>query len=442
MSKSALSVQQSDPKSPLYSAASFEELQLRKELLDGVFKVGYQKPSKIQEVAIPNIVKKPDQHFVGQAQAGTGKTAAFALSALARLNPELEEPQVLVLCPTRELAIQVAESFVDLAQLMPSVKVLQLVKDAVLPDKITQQVMVGPPGTVNDVSRRRKFDPKKLLMVIVDEADQMIQPPTNKQDNMWPQTQAILKTAPQAQLCLFSATFPDAVMEAVDKLLSAPAPGSTKPRDYTKITLAPEEQSLDQIHEFFLPCTEQDKFKALETLFKAATLGSTVIFVNTKAGANELQQRLFKLGYEVSVLHGDLSPADRDVTMKNFREAKIRVLIVTNMFARGINIPEITTVVNYELPFLYRGPGKPGVGDSASYLHRIGRSGRFGADGTAISLICTPEDREALKAINSELSAVNPETGKAKRKRDIKKLMIDDISAFTDVLKSIEELSI
>lgn len=440
LSKAGLEVKQSDPNSPLFSAKSFQELELRQELLDGIYKVGYQKPSKIQELAIPNIVKKPDQHFVGQAQAGTGKTAAFALSALARVDAELEESQVLVLCPTRELAQQVFESFSALAQFLTSVKILTLVKDAALPEKITHQILVGTPGTVLDLTRRKKINTKTLKMVIIDEADQMITPPTNTKDTMWPQTQTILKSAPQAQICLFSATFPASVLEAVDKLLSAPAPGSKEPRHFTKITLAPEDQSLDQIHEFFFVCQPEEKFEGLITLFKAATLGSTVIFVNTKAGANEMHAKLHQLGYETSVLHGDLTPTERDSTMRNFREAKIRVLIVTNMFARGINVPEITTVINYEMPYIHG--KKPVQGDSASYLHRIGRSGRFGADGTAISLISTNEERDALKFINAELCAVNPETGKAKRKRDIKKLSATDIAPFTNTIKEIEEAAV
>jgi ATP-dependent RNA helicase DDX19/DBP5 len=440
VSQSKLQIQQSDPHSPLYSSTTFEGLELKKELLDGIFKVGYQKPSHIQEIAIPTILKKPDQHFIGQAQAGTGKTAAFALSALARINTELQQPQVLVLCPTRELALQIVDVFTGLSQLMTGVGILGLVKDAVIPDKITQQILVGPPGTVNDASRRRKFDPKKLTMVVIDEADQMIQPPSNTKDNMWPQTQAILKTAPQAQICLFSATFPSVVMETVDKLLSAPAAGSTEPRHYTKITLAPEEQSLDQIHEFYFVCQPEQKFEALKKIFKAATLGSTVIFVNTKKGSNELQAALHKEGYEVSVLHGDLTPTERDSTMRNFRESKIRMLIVTNMFARGINIPEITTVVNYEMPYIYKGQNAgPSEGDAASYLHRIGRSGRFGADGTAISFTATLEERDALKSINAELAAVNKETGKAKRKREIKKLTLEDLTPFTKILDEIAE---
>lgn len=433
-------MKQSDPNSPLYSAKSFEELELRRELLDGVFKVGYQKPSKIQELAIPNIVKKPDQHFVGQAQAGTGKTAAFALSALARLDVEAAESQVLVLCPTRELALQVYDSFRDLAQFLTTVKLLALVKDVALPEKVDHHVLVGTPGTIMDLVRRKKIETKKLKMVVIDEADQMITPPSNTKDTMWPQTRAILKTAAQAQICLFSATFPAAVLEAVDTLLSAPAPGSKEPRHFTKITLAPEEQSLDQIHEFYLVCQPEEKFQGLITLFKAATLGSTVIFVNTKAGANDMHAKLSKLGYETNVLHGDLTPTERDSTMRNFRESKIRVLIVTNMFARGINIPEITTVINYEMPYIYGKP--PGTGDAASYLHRIGRSGRFGADGTAISIVSSNEERDALKSINAELCAVNPETGKAKRQREIRKLTLADLTPFTKTIEEIEAASI
>lgn len=440
LSSAKLQAQQSDPTSPLYSAKTFEELELRQELLDGVYKVGYKKPSHIQEFAIPNIVKKPDQHFIGQAQAGTGKTAAFALSSLARVKPELAESQVLVVCPTRELALQVYDSFVALAQFLTSVKILALVKDAVLPDKIDQQILVGTPGTIADAHRRKRFDSKKLLMVVVDEADQMISPPSNPKDTMWPQTKAILKSAPQAQICLFSATFPENVMGAVDELLSAPLPGSKEPRNFTKITLAPEEQSLDQIHEFYLVCQPEQKFEALQKLFKAATLGSTVIFVNTRSGANDMNAKLHAAGYEVSVLHGDLTPTERDATMRNFRESKIRVLIVTNFFARGINIPEITTVINYEMPYLHGKP--PGTGDAASYLHRIGRSGRFGADGTAISLITTADEKNAIKGINAELCAVNPETGKAKRQREIKKMTVDDISPFTKVLDEIAEANI
>lgn len=455
LSAAALEVQQKDPNSPLYSAKTFEELGLRKELLDGVHKVGYQKPSKIQEFAIPNIVKNVDSHFIGQAQAGTGKTAAFALSVLARIDVDNKtNAHALVVCPTRELANQVAESFAQLGQCLPSFNVITVVPNAVLPDKIDSQVIVGTIGSLMDAQRKKRFDSKLLKMIVIDEADQLIQgeeaaaaapsagdakkpaPRGRGGNSAWSELQVILKSAPQAQICLFSATFSPVVMEAVDKLLSAPAPGSKEPRNYTKITLAPEDQSLDQIHEFYFLCDASHKFTALTKLFKAATLGSTVVFTNMVTTANELHQQLHKLGYEASVLHAKLDAAERDSTMLQFREAKIRVLIVTNVFARGINVPEITTVINYDVPVIF-GAG-PGAGDAATYLHRIGRSGRFGADGTAITLITNESESAALKSINAELCAVNPETKKAKRKREIKKLSMDDISSFTDFIAKLE----
>lgn len=463
LSAAALEVKQKDPNSPLYSAKTFEELGLRKELLDGVHKVGYQKPSKIQEFAIPNIVKNAEAHFIGQAQAGTGKTAAFALSVLARIDVDAKtNAHALVVCPTRELANQVAESFIQLGQCLPNFGVATVVPNAVLPDKIDSQVIVGTIGSLMDAQRKKRFDSKLLKMVVIDEADQLIQEEANAAaaasssapaagdkkpaprgrggNNAWAELQVILKAAPQAQICLFSATFSPIVMESVDKLLSAPAPGSKEPRNYTKITLAPEDQSLDQIHEFYFVCDPSKKFDALTKLFKAATLGSTVVFTNMVSTADDLHKELHKLGYESSVLHGKLTAAERDATMLQFREAKIRVLIVTNVFARGINIPEITTVINYDVPVVH-GAG-PGAGDSATYLHRIGRSGRFGADGTAITLITSENDSAALKAINAVLSAVNPETQKAKRKREIKKLTMEDISAFTAFIAKLEAESI
>lgn len=457
LSAAALEVKQKDPNSPLYSAKTFEELGLRKELLDGVHKVGYQKPSKIQEFAIPNIVKNAEAHFIGQAQAGTGKTAAFALSVLARIDVDAKtNAHALVVCPTRELANQVAESFIQLGQCLPNFGVATVVPNAVLPDKIDSQVIVGTIGSLMDAQRKKRFDSKLLKMVVIDEADQLIQEETaaasssapgakpaprgRGTNNAWAELQVILKAAPQAQICLFSATFSPVVMESVDKLLSAPAPGSKEPRNYTKITLAPEDQSLDQIHEFYFVCDPSKKFDALIKIFKAATLGSTVVFTNMVSTADDLHAALHKQGYEASVLHGKLTAAERDATMLQFREAKIRVLIVTNVFARGINIPEITTVINYDVPVVH-GAGA-GAGDAATYLHRIGRSGRFGADGTAITLITNENDSAALKAINAVLSAVNPETQKAKRKREIKKLSMEDIGAFTAFIAQMEADSV
>lgn len=475
LSAAALQVQQKDPNSPLYSAKTFEELGLRKELLDGVHKVGYMTPSKIQEFAIPNIVKNAESHFIGQAQAGTGKTAAFALSVLARIEVDQKtEPHAIVVCPTRELANQVSESFVQLAQCLPNFSVTTVVPNAVLGDKIDSQVIVGTVGSLLDAHRKKKFNAKSLKMIVIDEADQLIQPEaeaaeasasnnasssapasgaraggrggrggagsSRSGDTAWADLQVVMKGAPQAQICLFSATFSEVVMGAVDKLLSAPAPGSKEPRNYTKITLAPEDQSLDQIHEFFFVCQPEMKFAALEKLFKAATLGSTVIFTNTVNTANDLHAKLHGIGHEVSVLHAKLTSADRDSTMLQFREAKIRVLIVTNVFARGINVPEITTVINFDVPVVH---GKePGTGDTATYLHRIGRSGRFGADGTAISLVTNEHEQKALTSINAELCAVNPETKKAKRKRNIQKLTMDNIAPFTDFIAKLEADSI
>ncbi|KAG0001990.1 RNA helicase required for poly(A+) mRNA export [Entomortierella chlamydospora] len=368
-----LADQQADANSPLYSAKSFEDLGLHEDLLKGIYNMKFAKPSKIQERALPLLLQNPPRNMIAQSQSGTGKTAAFALTILSRINYDLKAPQALVMSPSRELARQTMEVIQEMGK-FTQVTTCQAIKDEALPPKVTAHVIVGTPGTVTDLIKRRVLDPKNIRLYVLDEADNMLD-----LQNLGEQSRQLKKFLPRdCQIVLFSATWADRVRKFAEEI----APNANQ------ITLKPEELSVDGIKQFYVDCRSQmrenknRKYDILVGLYSLLTVSQSIIFVKRRDTADEIAQRMSEKHHAVVSLHGKLEAAQRDEVIDSFRAGKSKVLITTNVIARGIDIANVNMVVNYDMP-----TDQYGRPDPETYLHRIGRTGRFGRTGVSVNFI-------------------------------------------------------
>lgn len=366
-----LADQQADPDSPLYSVKSFDELGLHPDLLKGIYAMKFTKPSKIQERALPLLLQNPPRNMIGQSQSGTGKTAAFVLDMLSRIDFSLDKPQALALAPGRELARQTMDVVQEMGKFTP-VKTLLAVPDAPGAKrsiKTTAQLIVGTPGKVQELIKYKALDPSNIKVFVLDEADNMLD-----QQGLGDQSIRTKNLMPKdCQLVLFSATFPDHVREFAGKI----APGANE------IRLKQEELNVDAIKQFFMDCdSADDKFRVLLELYNILTIGQSIIFVGKRETADKIAKQLIAEGNKVASLHGALNPAERDEKIDAFREGKSKVLIATNVIARGIDISQVTVVINYDLP-----KTQSGQPDVETYVHRIGRTGRFGRTGISINFV-------------------------------------------------------
>ncbi|ODV73502.1 ATP-dependent RNA helicase DBP5 [Cyberlindnera jadinii NRRL Y-1542] len=372
---------QADPNSPLYSIKSFEELGLQPELLKGLYAMKYQKPSKIQEKALPLLISNPPRNMIGQSQSGTGKTAAFSLTMLSRVDPNIKEVQAICLAPARELARQT----LDVVETMG--KYTGITTQLVVPDAftkgqaITAQILVGTPGTLLDLIRRKQVSTSHVKVFVLDEADNMLD-----QQGMGDQCVRVKKFLPKTtQLVIFSATFPDDVRKYAEKFVP----------NANQLSLKQEELNVDAIKQLYMDCdSEQHKYEVLTELYGLLTIASSIIFVARKDTADKIYKQLKHDGHQISILHSGLENQERDRLIDDFRSGRSKVLITTNVLARGIDIPTVSMVVNYDLP-----TDKNGNADPSTYLHRIGRTGRFGRVGVAVSFIHDKKSYQQLMQI-------------------------------------------
>ncbi len=357
---------------------TFDEMGLPENLLRGVYSYGFDQPSKIQQRAIVPIMNGRD--VIAQAQSGTGKTGTFSIGAMSILNPDLKAPQVLVLSPTRELAQQTEE----VARAIGSYLKIQVhsatggppIAEDIRALQRGAQFIVGTPGRVYDLIRRGALKLDAMRILIMDEADQMLE------DRFREQVHCILefKFPPTTQVALFSATMPPEVTEVAEKFLQNPC----------RILLPPEQVTLDGIKQYFVALDREDwKFAALMDLYKHLNINQLLIFVNKRARAEWLAARLAENGFTLECIHGEMDVAERKKRMNDFRKGMVRVLISTDLLARGIDVQQVSMVINYELPL-----------QRENYIHRIGRSGRFGRKGVAINLVVNEEMR-SLQDIES-----------------------------------------
>lgn len=372
---------QADPNSPLYSVKSFQELGLAPELLKGLTAMRFQKPSKIQERALPLLLGTPPRNFIGQSQSGTGKTAAFTLTMLTRIDPAVASCQALCLLPSRELARQTLEVAETMAKFTATTFGLAVPGAVPRKERLQAQFVVGTPGTVVDLLRSRQLDVSALKVFVLDEADNMLDA-----QGLGSQCLRCKKLLPpNIQLVLFSATFPDNVYDFAQRFVP----------HANEIRLQHTELNVSEIKQMYMDCaSDAAKFDAIVSMYGLLTIGSSIIFVRTRKTADDLCRRLVNEGHKVTVLHGDLRPEDRDREIDNFRQRRTKVLITTNVLSRGIDIPTVSMVVNYDLPT--DADGRP---DPTTYLHRIGRTGRFGRVGVAISFVHDAASYNVLQSI-------------------------------------------
>jgi ATP-dependent RNA helicase DeaD len=351
---------------------SFHDLDLIDPVLKVLDDVGYETPSPIQAKVIPHMLKGRD--VLGQAQTGTGKTAAFALPILSRIDLKLKDPQTLVLAPTRELAIQVAEAFQRYAGHLKGFHVLPIYGGQ---DYSTQlrslkrgaHVVVGTPGRVMDHMRRGTLILDNLTVLVLDEADEMLRMGFID-DVEW-----ILEQLPEKkQIALFSATMPSVIRKIAQKYLHEPE----------EVTIKVTSASAENIRQRYWLVSGVHKLDALTRILEAETFDGMIIFVRTKTATVELAEKLEARGYSAAPINGDMSQALRERSINHLKNGKLDILIATDVAARGLDVDRITHVVNYDIPY-----------DTESYIHRIGRTGRAGRTGDAI-LFIAPRERKLL----------------------------------------------
>ncbi len=354
---------------------SFADLALSEPLLHSLHDIGYEYPSPIQAATIPTLLGGRD--VLGQAQTGTGKTAAFALPILSNIDMAQVAPQALVLAPTRELAIQVAEAFQTYAKHMPNFHVLPIYGGQSYGPQLSAlrrgvHVVVGTPGRVIDHLDKGSLDLSQLKTLVLDEADEMLRM------GFIDDVERILKeTPPTRQTALFSATMPAAIKRIAQTYLNKPE----------MVTIAAKTGTADNIRQRYWLVSGMHKLDALTRILEAETFDGMIIFARTKLGTEELAAKLAARGFSVAAINGDVQQQQRERTIQQLKDGKIDILVATDVAARGLDVERISHVVNYDVPH-----------DPESYTHRIGRTGRAGRSGEAI-LFITPREKHLLKVI-------------------------------------------
>ncbi|MFC5577889.1 DEAD/DEAH box helicase [Lysobacter niabensis] len=353
----------------------FTDLALPDALLRALSDVGYESPSPIQAATIPPLLAGRD--VLGQAQTGTGKTAAFALPILARIDPSQQKPQALVLAPTRELAIQVAEAFQKYAHHLPGFHVLPIYGGQSYTPQLASlkrgvHVVVGTPGRVIDHLNRGSLDLSQLRCLVLDEADEMLRM------GFIDDVEAVLKKIPETrQVALFSATMPSQIKRIAQTYLRDPVEVAIKTTTTTAANIRQRYWSVSGVH----------KLDAITRILEAEPFDAMIVFARTKLGTEELADKLSARGISAAAINGDMDQKARERTIAQLKDGRIDVLVATDVAARGLDVERISHVLNFDIPY-----------DTESYVHRIGRTGRAGRKGEAI-LFVTPRERGMLRAI-------------------------------------------
>jgi len=373
----------SDTSGDIKSIEDFKELRLTNELMKGIQAKGFDKPSDIQKVTLPIALLSGKDgravNLIAQAKSGTGKTTAFALILLGKVNPNVQGAQGICVVNTRELAVQVADEILKIGQ-YTGYKVYANVPGC--PPYGGEPIVVGTPKTLQNSISRRQIDVSNLSVFVLDEADEMI---TNK--GISEDANRILRAIPTTvQRLLFSATFPEHVKSEAQKIA---------PNAY-EVFVTEGELTVEGIGQYFVRCRDvNSKIQTLHAIFGLGNVGSAIVFCNTIDMAERLATSLVQEGYSVGVNHGKLLPEQRDEIMTQFRENKVKVLISTNVVSRGLDILQIGIVVNFDLPVHY----ETRSADSETYLHRIGRTGRFGRKGAAVNFVANEYDFNCLQTL-------------------------------------------
>jgi len=354
---------------------SFDEMGLREDLLRGIYAYGFEKPYAIQQRAITPVLKGFD--VIAQAQSGTGKTATFSISILQKLDTTLRETQALVLAPTRELATQIQKVLLALGDYMQAQCHACIGGTLVREDMRTLEqgihTIVGTPGRVFDMINRRALRVDNLKLFVLDEADEMLS--RGFKDQIY---DIFCLLPSKIQVVLLSATMPADVLEVTQRFM----------RDPIRILVKRDELTLEGIKQFYVAVEREEwKLDTLCDLYETLTITQAVIFANTRRKVDWLTEKMQARDFTVSSMHGDMDQKERDVIMREFRTGSSRVLITTDLLARGIDVQQVSLVINYDLPT-----------NRENYIHRIGRGGRFGRKGVAINFV-SADDVRALRDI-------------------------------------------
>ena len=358
---------------------SFDDMPLHQSLLRGIYSYGFEKPSAIQQRAIAPFIRGGD--IIAQAQSGTGKTGAFSIGLLQRLDFRHRNLQGLVLSPTRELAQQTHQVISQIGEYLSESQ--QFCHTFVGGTRVQEDlkklqagviVAVGTPGRVSDVIKRGALRTESLRVLVLDEADEMLS------QGFSDQIYEIFKFLPKdIQVALFSATMPDDVLELTKKFMRTP----------TRILVKRESLTLEGIKQFYVAVEEEHKLDTLMDLYESVSIAQSVIFANTRRKVDWIAEQLNKNNHTVSFMHADMGKGDREKVMNTFRSGSSRVLVTTDLVARGIDVHHVNIVINFDLPT-----------NKENYLHRIGRGGRYGRKGVAINFV-SQRDVDVLKEIES-----------------------------------------
>jgi translation initiation factor 4A len=368
-------------KDKVMQEARFEDMNLHENLLRGILSYGYEKPSTIQAKSIIPLYLGND--IIAQAQSGTGKSAAFIIGSLQRIDTKIKKPQVIILSHTRELAEQTYEVCKKLSHYMKDIVSLLCTGGTSVSDtksildnlKTSSFIVVGTPGRLNDLVQRRILDISCIKTVILDEADELLSVGFTDQVK-----QLITQMPNEMQLCLFSATMPDYIFDLASKFMK---------KNVIKILVKHDELTLEGISQYYVNI-EHDKFKPdmILDLYNMITISQSLIYVASKQRAEDLKVFLEKNNFTTDIIHSGLDYNTRRSIMQKFRSGKIRVLVSTDLLSRGIDVQQVSIVINYDLPQ-----------NKEAYIHRIGRSGRFGRKGVAINIVT---NRDKFKLIDLE----------------------------------------
>jgi translation initiation factor 4A len=363
-----------------YKIESWDDIEMDQTILRGIYSYGFEKPSPIQQKAIKPIILKKD--IIAQAQSGTGKTATFSIGALASIKLNENATQVLVLSPTRELTVQTANVMTNLGSMMDGLRVQTLFGGSYTDDnrfesskKLLPHIICGCPGKVYDLMRRERITSKKIQLVILDEADEMLSHGFKEQVyNIFQYFNS------DVQVALFSATLPKNIFAITNKIM----------RDPIKIYVKADMLTLEGIKQFYVAVDDdRQKYNVLKDIFKYISLSQCIIYCNSVKRVSDLYEAMYEDEFPVCRIHSNMEKVDREVSFTEFRNGKSRVLISSNVTARGIDIQQVSTVINFDIPK-----------DVHTYLHRIGRSGRWGRKGVGINFV-TRRDINKLKEIEN-----------------------------------------
>jgi len=354
---------------------NFDDMELKEELLRGIYAYGFEKPSAIQQRAIVPCIKGFD--VIAQAQSGTGKTATFSISILQQVKTSIKDCQALILAPTRELAQQIQKVVMALGDYMGAQCHACIggtsVREDVRKLEAGQHIVVGTPGRVYDMISRKVLRTQEIQQFVLDEADEMLS--RGFKDQIYDVFRHLNK---EIQVILLSATMPTDVLDVTTRFMRKPV----------KILVKKEELTLDGIRQFYISVEREEwKLDTLCDLYETLTITQAVIFCNTRRKVDWLTEKMHNRDFTVSAMHGDMDQKERDVIMREFRSGSSRVLITTDLLARGIDVQQVSLVINYDLPT-----------NRENYIHRIGRGGRFGRKGVAINFV-TDDDKRNLQDI-------------------------------------------